>query len=236
MIETAVFGLASVEREPLSMADYGLLADRSAAALVGRDGSIDWLCLPRYDSPAIFDRILDPRGGHWSISPAAGFASEQRYFPGTLVLQTTFTTDAGVVRLTDAMLFAHDAGSPHEVLRGVEGISGEVDLVMELASRSEDPTRVAVRAGVPVELDTVIRASFAVSAGDRIGFSLCWIPTDARVAPEPTAPTAVAARIKETVWRSWEEGHDVSAGTHRRLAELSSHLVERGETRELVGA
>ena len=223
------------ESATFAPADYGLLADRSAAALV-RDGSIDWLCLPRYDSPAIFDRILDPRGGHWSICPAAGFTSERRYLPGTLVLQTTFTSDAGVVRLTDAMLFADDAGSPHEVLRSVEGVSGEVALVMELASRTEDPTRVAVRAGVPVELDAAIRASFTMRAGDQVGFSLCWIPTDALVAPEPTAPTAVAARISETVWRSWEEGHDVSAGTHRKLAELSSHLLERRETRELAGA
>lgn len=217
--------------------DYWLLADRCSAALVSDDGSIDWLCLPRYDSPAIFGRLLEPRAGHWSIRPAGGFVSECRYLPGTLVLQTTFTTETGVVRLIDAMLFADDAGSPHEVLRSVEGVSGEVELVMELASQTDDPTRVAVRFGVPVELgDSAMGASFTVTTGDRVGFSLCWIPTDALGAPEPTAPTAVAARLEETVWRSWAEGHDVSAGTHRRLAELSSHLYDRGAARELVGA
>src|SRR3954449_8851239 len=87
------------------IADYGLLADCNSAALVDCDGSIDWLCLPRYDSDAVFARLLDPDAGHWSIRPAASFSSERRYVPGTLVLETTFTTDSGVVRLTDALTF-----------------------------------------------------------------------------------------------------------------------------------
>src|SRR3712207_9037266 len=74
------------------IADYGLLADCNSAALVDRDGSIDWLCLPRYDSDAVFARILDPDGGHWSIQPAGEFTTERRYLPGTLVVETTFTT------------------------------------------------------------------------------------------------------------------------------------------------
>src|SRR5919198_1637826 len=83
--------------------DYGLLADCNSAALVGRDGSIDWLCLPRYDSDAIFARILDPDAGHWSIRPAGASSVERRYVPGTLVIETTFTTDTGTVRVRDAM-------------------------------------------------------------------------------------------------------------------------------------
>src|SRR3954464_845179 len=86
--------------------EYGLLADCNSAALVNRDGSIDWLCLPRYDSDAIFARILDPDGGHWSLRPAGDYAVERRYVPGTLVIETTFTTATGVVRLRDAMAFA----------------------------------------------------------------------------------------------------------------------------------
>ena len=65
--------------EPI--ADYGLLADCNSAALVDRDGSIDWLCLPRYDSPAVFARILDPDGGHWRSRPPAQYRSERRYLP-----------------------------------------------------------------------------------------------------------------------------------------------------------
>src|SRR3954469_19426344 len=111
------------------IADYGLLADCNSSALVDRAGSIDWLCLPRYDSDAIFARLLDPDAGHWSIRPAAEFIVERRYLPGTLVIETTFTTEMGSVRLRDAMAFAegqrgHDLGydAPHELLRVVEGV------------------------------------------------------------------------------------------------------------------
>src|SRR3954464_3519278 len=82
------------------IADYGLLADCNTAALVGRDGSIDWLCLPRYDSPSVFRRILDPDAGHWSIRPAAAFTSERRYLDGTLVVETAFATESGSAKLT----------------------------------------------------------------------------------------------------------------------------------------
>src|SRR3954462_10027335 len=88
------------------IADYGLLADCNSSALVGRAGSIDWLCVPRYDSDAIFARLLDPEAGHWSIWPAAEFRAERRYVPGSLVIETTFTTDTGTVRLRDALGFA----------------------------------------------------------------------------------------------------------------------------------
>src|SRR5512132_1363879 len=83
------------------IADYGLLADCTSAALVDRAGSIDWLCMPHYDSPAVFARILDPNAGHWSITPVEEATSERRYLPGTLVIETTFTTASGTVRLTD---------------------------------------------------------------------------------------------------------------------------------------
>src|SRR3954466_15319661 len=124
--------------------EYGLLADCNSAALVDRDGAIDWLCLPRYASDAIFARILDPNGGHWSIRPAGEYAVERRYVPGTLVIETTFTTAGGLVRVRDAMAFApgqrgHDLGydAPHEVLRSVEGVAGSVELAMELVPRPE---------------------------------------------------------------------------------------------------
>ena len=124
--------------------EYGLLADCNSAALVGRDGSIDWLCLPRYDSAAVFARILDPDAGHWSLRPAGPFTAERRYVPGTLVIETIFRTDSGTARLRDAMAFAdgqrgHALGydAPHEILRSVEGVSGEVTFVMEVAPRPD---------------------------------------------------------------------------------------------------
>jgi alpha,alpha-trehalase len=131
---------AAAEFRPI--ADYGLLADCNSSALVDRAGSIDWLCLPRYDGDALLARLLDPDAGHWSIRPAGECTAERRYLDGTLVIETTFTTVTGTVRLRDAMAFAegqrgHDLGydAPHELLRAVEGVSGEVEL--ELAPRPE---------------------------------------------------------------------------------------------------
>src|SRR5438094_10398883 len=119
---TAEAGTIAERPEFLAIEDYGLLADCNSAALAGRDGSIDWLCLPRYDSPAVFARILDPEAGHWSIRPVGSFTTTRRYLPGTLVLETIFETDEGVVSLTDALAFAegqrgHDLGhdAPREL-------------------------------------------------------------------------------------------------------------------------
>ena len=121
------------------IADYGLLADCTSAALVSRAGSIDWLCLPHFDSPAVFARLLDPDAGHWSITPTDDFEVSRRYLPGTLVIETTFTTARGTVRLTDALAFkpgqrGHKIGAeaPHELLRLVTGIEGSVELRFEL--------------------------------------------------------------------------------------------------------
>jgi GH15 family glucan-1,4-alpha-glucosidase len=126
----------------LPIADYGLLADCNSAALVSRGGSIDWLCLPRYDSAAVFARLLGPDAGHWSIRPVEAFEVERRYLPGTLVLETTFTTEMGRVRVLDALAFAggqrvDDIGheAPHENIRSVDTLVGRVELAMELAPR-----------------------------------------------------------------------------------------------------
>jgi len=245
------------------IADYGLLADCNAAALVDRAGSIDWLCLPRYDSDALFARLLDPAAGHWSIRPAGSFTATRRYLPGTLVIETTFATDTGSVRLVDAMAFAegqrgHALGfdAPHEVLRGVEGLEGSVALVMELAPRPEyglirplirledggartfGSGRVAVRSSVPLELaDATLSAAFTVAAGERMGFSLRWAPPELQSTPEPTPADRVAARIEDTVvaWRSWEAEHDVYDGPRKALVQHSSRVL-KGLTYRPTGA
>jgi alpha,alpha-trehalase len=258
------FAAATEQRGSQPISGYGLLADCNSAALVARDGSIDWLCLPRFDSPSVFARILDADAGHWSIRPAGAFRSERRYLPGTLVVETTFTTDEGVVRLTDAMAFengqrGHDLGidAPHELLRCVEGVAGSVELVLELAPRPEyglvvplfrmegdggrtfgGPNRIGIRAGVPIAVESsTMRADFRVAAGDVVGFSLRWAPTEARVATEPTAPREVAARIEDTVaaWRSWEDDHDVYDGSHKQLVRLGSRVL-KGLTYRPTGA
>ena len=245
------------------IAEYGLLADCNSAALVDRDGSIGWLCLPRYDSPAVFAQILDPEGGHWQIKPSTAYRSERRYLPGTLVIETTFATESGSVKLTDAMAFPegqrhHELGlgAPHLLLRSVEGLVGEVELELELAPRPEyglvkplfratesggrtfgGPNQVVVSAGVATAIeDSTMSATFTVSAGERVGFALQWAPPEGP-APEPFAPDQVAARIEDTVeaWRSWEAEHDVYEGPHRELVRLSSRVL-KGLTYRPTGA
>jgi alpha,alpha-trehalase len=236
------------------IANYGLLADCNSAALVDSDGSIDWLCLPRYDSDAIFARLLDPDAGHWSIRPVQPYTATRRYLPGTLVIETVFTTEAGEVRLTDAMAFAegqrrHDLGfdAPHELLRSVEGVSGEVELRLELAPRPQyglimplvrledggartfGAGRISVSSAVPLEEEnSTIRADFTVAEGDRLGFSMRSAPPESQQAPRPTPAEAVADRIADTVegWRSWEAEHDIYDGPHRELVRMSSRVLK----------
>jgi alpha,alpha-trehalase len=239
----------------LPIADYGLLADCNSAALASRDGSIDWLCMPRYDSPALFSRILDPDAGHWSIRPAGPFTVERRYVRGTLVIEMTFTTETGIVRLLDAMALGegervHEVGLgvPHEMLRSVEGISGRTELEMELAPRPEyglvrplfrqedgggrtfgGPNRIAVRAGTGVEVrDATMRAAFAVGEGETVGFSMRWHPPE-EANPEPaTDPADVRHRIGDVIdaWQSWEAEHDVYEGPHKDLMRTSSRVLK----------
>ena len=116
--------------------DYALIGDLHSAALVGRDGSIDWLCLPRFDSAACFSALLgEDRHGHWRISPADGNYRVRRcYRPDTLVLETEFSTDSGAVRVTDCM---PPRDQDPVLIRLIEGISGTVSLRMTLAARFE---------------------------------------------------------------------------------------------------
>jgi GH15 family glucan-1,4-alpha-glucosidase len=247
----------------LPIAAYGMLSDCSSAALVGADGSIDWLCLPRFDSPAVFARLLDPDAGHWSITPAQPFTARRRYLPGSLVLETTFTTASGSVRVLDALAFEHGqrghelgVSAPHELLRLVEGLRGSVELVMELAPRPEyglveplfrqtgdggrtfgGPNSFVVRTGAPVRVErSTMRGSFAVGEGERVGFAMRWAPIESP-APEPTPPGDVASRIDDVAegWRSWEAEHDIYQGPHRDLVRLSARVL-KGLTYRPTGA
>ena len=109
---------------PLPIEDYAAIGDGSSVALVGRDGSIDWLCLPRFDSPACFAALLgDERHGRWLLGPAGDHRVERRYVGDTGVLESTFTTDTGVVEITDLMPVNDDR---HDVVRQIRGVSGTV--------------------------------------------------------------------------------------------------------------
>ncbi len=247
----------------LPIADYAMLSDCNSAALVGADGSVDWFCMPRYDSPALFSRLLDPDAGHWSIEPVQPYTVTRRYLPGTLILETTFTTQMGRLRLVDGLALApgqrgHDLGldAPHELLRLAQGISGTVELQVHLVPRPEyglvepllratedgvrtfgGPNAFSLRAGVPVEVEeSVMRARFSVESGGSVGFSLCWVPLD-RPATVAAAPAAVADRLDDAcaAWRSWENEHDVYDGPHRELVRSSARVL-KGLTYRPTGA
>ena len=142
-----------------AIADYGFLSDCQGAALVSRDGSVDWWCPPRFDAPSVFTRLLDPDAGHWSITPFGDYTVSRRYLERTMVLQTDFRTEAGTARLTDALLLGpgerdHDIGltSPHALVRHVEVLDGEVALDVEIAPRLEygrvEPRATEVEGGI----------------------------------------------------------------------------------------
>ena len=248
----------------LPIADYGMLADCNSAALVGSDG-LDRLALhAALRQPAVFARILDPDAGHWSIRPAAPFTSERRYLPGTLVLETTFTTDTGTVRADrrDGVRGGPARprprlDAPHEVLRLVEGVEGAVELELELAPRPEyglvrplfrqvegggrtfgGPNQIARHAPA---CRSSRRRDHARALHGRRRASRSASPCAGRRsradAPEPTRPSAVAARIEDTAeaWRSWEAEHDIYEGPHRELVRLSSRVL-KGLTYRPTGA
>src|SRR3974377_92314 len=128
----------------LPIGDYALLSDCRSAALVSRDGSVDWLCFPRFASPAVFARILDPAGGHFAIRPTGDFSASRAYANQTMALETTFATASGTVVLTDAMAVGrnergHDlgTGSPGVLLRQLACTDGEVEVEVSDAPRPE---------------------------------------------------------------------------------------------------
>jgi GH15 family glucan-1,4-alpha-glucosidase len=205
--------------------DYALIGDMHTAALVGRDGSIDWLCLPRFDSAACFAALLDdPRAGRWLLAPADGQARASRRYRGdTLILETTWDAPGGSVRVLD---FMPPRGEAPDVVRIVEGVHGRVELRTELALRFDygrivpwtrwDGGRLASVAGpdsawldapVPLEADKstgTATACFAMSAGDRLAFVLTWQQS---WLPQPAKVDAAAAlRDTERLWTGWLRG------------------------------
>jgi GH15 family glucan-1,4-alpha-glucosidase len=206
---------------PSRIEDYALIGDLETAALVGRDGSIDWLCLPRFDSPACFAALLGtPDHGRWQIAPAGAVrAVRRRYRPDTLILETEFETAEGVVALIDCMPLRP---GPAEIVRVVEGRRGRVPMRMDLAIRFDYGTRVpwvrkadeggiraiagpdALRILTPVALTGQnLRhvAAFEVAAGDRVPFVAAWYPSHE---PEPAVLDAMEAiAATERFWTQW---------------------------------
>jgi len=200
--------------------DYALLGDTHTAALVSRDGSLDWLCLPRFDSGACFAALLGGKEqGRWLIRPAGDVRRiTRRYREATLVLETEFETAEGVVRLIDCM---PPRRTEPVLVRLVEGVRGSVPMDLELIIRFDyggivpwvrraeggllavaGPDALRIEHGVPLEPDGLThRASFRVSAGDRVPFSLTWHPSH----QGPPARIQAEQAVDQTTawWREW---------------------------------
>jgi GH15 family glucan-1,4-alpha-glucosidase len=206
---------------PCKIEDYGLIGDCETAALVGRDGSIDWLCWPAFDSDACFAALLGtPKQGRWRIASTEKITqSSRRYWDNTLILETRFETADGTVALID---FMPPRGYASDIVRLVRGVSGRVRLRMELVirfgfgadipwvKRTEDgallgicgPDMTVLR--TPVETrgeDMTTVADFEVSAGETIPFVLTYGSSHLPV-PEPI-DSAQALRDTEDFWTEW---------------------------------
>src|SRR5215212_3311269 len=210
------------------IADYGAVGDGRTVALVARDGAIDWLCLPDLDSASVFGALLDSeRGGRFTLEPEPVSQSERRYLPGTNVLETTFTTAAGIVRVTDAMTLPTAGLSPYrELARRIEGLAGEVPMRWRVEPRfgyASGATRINRRAGVPTATsgrDAIAVCSFeageaTTSEGAIAGRFTTWagstsllVLSAAHQAPLVLPPrTEVEARLESTgsAWRDWSD-------------------------------
>ena len=200
--------------------DYALLGDLHSAALVGRDGSIDWMCLPLFDSPACFAALLDTQdAGRWLLAPAAGgTCARRRYRADTLVLETEWAVDGGRIRVVDFMVPRH---RHPRLVRIVEGLSGTVEVHGEVKLRFDygrimpwvrrRAGRVEAVAGPDaVWLDSSVQvrghewatvSDFTVRAGDVVSFVLSWAPGH-EPAPKILDPqTALLDTV--TFWQSW---------------------------------
>jgi GH15 family glucan-1,4-alpha-glucosidase len=213
------------------IADYAIIGDCRTAALISRDGAIDWLCLPNYASPSIFAHILSPgRGGRFSIQPREAFVSRRKYRDLSPVLETTFETRSGSARLTDLLPVIDGAQSlepMREVLRIIEGVSGQVDLEIVIDPRPDyartQPrlehgacgswyyrwsNEILIVAG-DIELEHRaggLHGAIRVDAGDRLYLSLGYVKSDVGV--RPVLGQAADDRLRHTLdwWRGWVGG------------------------------
>ncbi|MDM0044451.1 glycoside hydrolase family 15 protein [Variovorax dokdonensis] len=200
--------------------DYAVIGDCHTAALVGRNGSIDWLCLPRFDSPACFAALLGgPEHGRWLVAPAVPILGvKRRYRPGTLILETEFETDSGVVRVVDCMPIRNGRS---DLLRMIIGVRGRVPMQMELVMRLDygsivpwvrrteggllataGPDSLLLQTPLPLTGRHMrTRSEFEVTRGERIPLNLAHCASHLPL-PQPQDPEALLAST-EKFWRDW---------------------------------
>jgi GH15 family glucan-1,4-alpha-glucosidase len=202
--------------------DYGFLSDTQTGALVSRDGCVDWLCFPRFDSPACFASLLgEKKNGHWLFTPNDKIDKVSRRYRGdTLILETEIETASGAVRLID---FMPPRGKNPDIVRIIEGLRGEVAMEMELIIRFEygsiipwvrkahdgleaiaGPDGLILR--TPIETrgkDLTTVAAFSVKQGERVPFVLTWFASHEE--PARAIDAEHALRDTEKFWSAWAQ-------------------------------
>lgn len=224
--------------------DYGIIGNMISAALVSRDGSIDWLCLPRFDSAACFAAMLgDPSHGRWLLTPEdPACRISRRYIPGTAVLETRFETATGICTLTDFMPLTHDEEKV-DVVRIVRGVSGEVAMSMELILRfnygqaapwvrRRDYGLSAVAGPDAVELHTAVAlvgrdmtttARFTVRANEEVPFTLSYHPSHKM--PQFVPDSSETMDRTTSWWQEWSK---------RCYFDIKHHAWRDAVTRSLI--
>jgi alpha,alpha-trehalase len=238
----------------LPIGDYALLSDCRSAALVSRAGSVDWLCCPRFDAPAVFARILDADGGHFAIRPAGDFQVSRAYIDQTMALETTFRAEAGAAVLTDAMALGRNdrghqlgARSPGVLMRRFQCTQGELDVDVTYAPRPEYgliyPILEVVTGGVTARggasrlllsappgfrlAGATATARLHLTAGQAVSFAL----QHGQLGEPPLAvwdAEEIATRLQDTLegWRSWSAIHQTYQGPWRDLVLHSGRVLQ----------
>ncbi|WP_007023881.1 glycoside hydrolase family 15 protein [Saccharomonospora iraqiensis] len=241
-----------MSRHPIS--DHALLSDRHSAALVTRDGSVDWLCFPRFDSPSVFGALLDDDAGHWSVRPVGPAEVERDYIAGSMVLRTTFHTATGTLELLDALVLGEvgdphrlGAHAPHRLVRSVRCTAGRVMVETCLRPRPEYGVVVPVLTGVhggirasggPDRLllsspqwhtvhDGEAHACFALEAGQSSHFAVQRVPLGGPE-PRPLGQREIADALDDTIaaWRAWSALHQHYEGPWRSLVHHSGRVLQ----------
>ncbi len=245
------------------IASYALISDCHSAALVGNDGSIDWLCFPRFDKPSVFGRLLDEAAGHWSIRPVGASETSRRYVDKTVVLETTFRTPSGTVSLMDALIVGegervHDLGldSPHALARRITCTQGHVEIDFEFAPRPEyglifpiltqEDGAISGRGGAdvlalstPIDLElteSVARGRISMNDGESLAFVLHH-RRSWEGAPPVWDQGEIERRVQDTItaWQTWSDMHQRYEGPWEDLVHQSGRVL-RALTFQPTGA
>ncbi|MGY1726292.1 glycoside hydrolase family 15 protein [Geodermatophilus sp. SYSU D01062] len=237
------------------IADLAFLSDRHSCALVDRGGTVEWLCFPRFDGPAVFAHLLDDDAGHWSVHPDGEFTATRRYAGRSLALETTFRTADGELVLTDALGLGPDNGghrigidAPHVLVRRLACTAGEVEVLVDYRPRPEYGLivpllshldgGVAARGGadwlvltlpVPAELDEGrARARLRLRAGDVVHLALQRSTLGDPVPAHVWSQPELAGLLDRTLeaWESWCALHQSYDGPWADLVHLSGRVLQ----------